>query len=89
MDDIETVEVEALIPDPEVFRELSITAMTAWRWDRDPRMANLGWPPAIYRGRYKFRDSNQYRKFKASLLRHAISKRDALLAGKATRERIA
>jgi hypothetical protein len=88
-DDMETIEVGALIPDPEVFRELSITAMTGWRWDRDPRMAELGWPPAIYRGRYKFRDSNQYRKFKARLLRQAIAKRDALLAGKATRERIA
>jgi hypothetical protein len=82
-DDMETVEVGALIPDPEVFRELSITAMTAWRWDRDPRMAELGWPPAIYRGRYKFRESKQYQKFKATLLRQAIAKRDALLAGKA------
>jgi hypothetical protein len=82
-DDMETVEVGALIPDPEVFRELSITAMTAWRWDRDPRMAELGWPLAIYRGRYKFRDSKQYQKFKTTLLRQAIAKRDALLAGKA------
>jgi hypothetical protein len=82
MQDMETVEVGALIPDPEVFRELSITAMTAWRWDRDPRMAELGWPPAVYRGRYKFRDSKQYQKFKATLLRQAIAKRDALLAGR-------
>jgi hypothetical protein len=81
-DDMETTEVGTLISDPEVFRELSITAMTGWRWDRDPRMADLGWPPAIYRGRYKFRDSNQYRKFKARLLRQAITKRDALLAGR-------
>ena len=87
-DDMETIEVGALIPDPEVFRELSITAMTAWRWDRDPRMAELGWPVPIYRGRYKFRDSKQYKKFKTNLLRQAIAKRDALLAGKATRERI-
>ena len=78
MEDIET-EIGALIPDPEVFRELRITPMTGWRWDRDPRMAELGWPPPIYRGRYKFRDSNQYQKFKSNLLRQAIAKRDARL----------
>jgi hypothetical protein len=79
MDDTVPIEVGALIPDQDVFRELSITAMTGWRWDRDPRMAGLGWPPPIYRGRYKFRDSLQYQKFKANLLRQAIAKRDALL----------
>jgi hypothetical protein len=49
-DDMEAIEVGALIPDPEVFHDLHITAMTGWRWDRDPRMAALGWPPPIYRG---------------------------------------
>jgi hypothetical protein len=78
-DDMEAPEVGALIPDPVVFRELSITSMTGWRWDRDPRMAELGWPPPIYRGRYKFRDARQYAQFKAQLLRQAISRRDALL----------
>ena len=77
--DVETAEVGALISDPQVFRDIGITAMTAWRWDRDPRMAELGWPPPIYRGRYKFRDSNQYQKFKANLLRQAIAKRTELL----------
>jgi hypothetical protein len=96
MEDMEVIEVGALIPDPEVFRDLSITPMTGWRWDRDPRMAELGWPPPIYRGRYKFRDSKRYQKFKANLLRQAIAKRDALLeeaaahrAWKQSRERIA
>jgi hypothetical protein len=77
-DDMAT-EVGALIPDPEVFRDLSITPMTGWRWDRDPKMAALGWPPPIYRGRYKFRDSHAYQKFKANLLRQAIAKRNTLL----------
>jgi hypothetical protein len=79
MQDMEAEQVGALIPDPDVFRDLSITSMTGWRWDRDPRMAALGWPPPIYRGRYKFRDSLQYQKFKANLLRQAIGRRDALL----------
>jgi hypothetical protein len=80
MSDVSEIQdgVGALIPDPEVFRELHITAMTGWRWDRDPRMAELGWPPPIYRGRYKFRDSKQYQKFKANLLRQAITRRAAL-----------
>jgi hypothetical protein len=77
MDNIETP--GALIPDRDVFRDLSISSMTGWRWDRDKRMAELGWPPPIYRGRYKFRDSNQIQKFKANLLRQAIGRRDALL----------
>jgi hypothetical protein len=68
-----------LIPDPEVFRDLHISKMTGWRWDRDPRMKELGWPPPIYRGRYKFRDSHQYQKFKARMAREAIARRDALL----------
>ena len=65
-EDTEIAEIGALIPDPEVFADLRITPMTGWRWDRDPRMVELGWPPPIYRGRYKFRDSNLYRKFKAN-----------------------
>jgi hypothetical protein len=75
----ESTEVGALIPDPDVFRDLRITAMTAWRWDRDPRMAELGWPPPIYRGRYKFRDSNLYQRFKSNLVRQSIERRGALL----------
>jgi hypothetical protein len=42
-------------------------------------MIALGWPPPIYRGRYKHRDANQYRKFKANLLQQAIKRRNALL----------
>jgi hypothetical protein len=78
-----------LIPDSEIFRDLHITKMTAYRWDRDPRMAELGWPPPIYRGRYKFRDSLAYEKFKAKLAREAIAKRSALLkklGGQTTKE---
>jgi hypothetical protein len=78
MDDSESANVGALIPDPKVFRDLSITAMTGWRWDRDPRMAELGWPPPIYRGRYKFRDANQIQKFKSNLLQQAIKRHGAL-----------
>jgi hypothetical protein len=63
-----------LIPDPEVFDDLSITAMTGWRWDRDPDKLAEGWPPPIYRGRYKFRDENKLKKYKAKLVKQGIAK---------------
>ena len=85
-EDTEIAEIGALIPDLEVFADLRITPMTGWRWDRDPRMVELGWPPPIYRGRYKFRDSNLYRKFKANLVRQAIARRNALLGQTAGEE---
>ena len=75
-----------LVPDPEVRRELHTTKMTTHRWDRDPRMAALGWPPAIYRGRFKFRDAVLYEQFKAKMAREAIAKRDALLKEQISRE---
>jgi hypothetical protein len=79
----------SLIPDPEVRRDLGITKMTTHRWDRDPRMVALGWPPPIYRGRRKSRDANAYAKFKARMVREAIARRAALLKGQAAREAIA
>jgi hypothetical protein len=78
---VEVDDFGSLISDPEVFRELGISPMTGWRWDRDPRMQALGWPVAIYRGRFKFRDSKQYERFRRNLMRQAIAKRDVLLAG--------
>ena len=38
---------DELIPDPIVFREMNISAMSGWRWDRDPAMAELGWPARV------------------------------------------
>ena len=73
------VEIGPLLPDPFIWQDLCLTSMTIWRWDRDPAMIALGWPPPIYRGRYKHRDANQYRKFKANLLQQAIKRRNALL----------
>jgi hypothetical protein len=71
---METAELGALIPDPKVCKDLCITAMTMWRWDRSAAMIALGWPLPIYRGRYKHRDADQYRKFKFNLLHQAIKR---------------
>jgi hypothetical protein len=32
---------------PQVAREFNVTLMTLWRWDRDPKLAKLGWEPPI------------------------------------------
>jgi hypothetical protein len=82
----ETVSFGTLVPDPEVRRELCITKMTTHRWDRDARMTALGWPPPIYRGRFKHRDRAAYEAFKAKMTREAIAKRDALLKEQISRE---
>ena len=43
--------VETLVPDPEVWRELGITSMSGFRWERDP---DLDFPPAIKISRPEF-----------------------------------
>jgi hypothetical protein len=34
---------DELVPDPQVAREFNVSLMTLWRWDRDPKLAELGW----------------------------------------------
>jgi hypothetical protein len=74
----------ALIPDPKISDDLSVTRMTMSRWDEDPRMAALGWPEVIYIGRRKYRDAKKYAEFKARLARKAIERRSALLKSSIT-----
>jgi hypothetical protein len=49
---------DELVPDPQVSKELSVTLMTIWRWDRDPEMVALGWPPPVYIRKRKYRGSS-------------------------------
>jgi hypothetical protein len=65
-----------LVPDPQVIREFGITAMTLWRWDRDPLLRELGWSPPIYIRRRKFRPRRALEAFKAAMLRRAIEARN-------------
>ncbi len=61
---------DELVPDPQVGRELNISSMTIWRWDRDPEMVALGWPPPVYIRKRKYRVRKLLEKFKnAALLR--------------------
>jgi hypothetical protein len=71
---------DPLIPDPKVFRDIGISAMTAWRWDRDKKMIEAGWPPQLKRGGRNFRSGRALRKFKNRLMREAIKVRRSILS---------
>jgi hypothetical protein len=64
-----------LVPDPQVAREFGVTPMSIWRWDRDPRLAELGWPPAVKIRHRNFRLRRELELFKARLWRDALAKR--------------
>jgi hypothetical protein len=66
---------DQLIPDPQICSEFNITPMTIWRWDHDPTLIELGWPPAVKIRNRKFRSRNLVESFKARLLRHALEQR--------------
>src|SRR5262245_65347434 len=61
-----------LIPDPVVCAEFGVTAMTLWRWTRDP---DLNFPPAIAIRNRNFRSRKQLETFKARMLSKAIRHR--------------
>jgi hypothetical protein len=65
-------EPDSLVPDPQVCREFGVSAMTLWRWDRDP---DLNFPARIAIGRRNYRSRKKIEKFKARLLRRAIAQR--------------
>ena len=63
---------DTFIPDPQVWKELGISSMTGWRWQRDP---GLNFPPAIQiRGR-NFRSRRQLERWKDEMLRRSIGGR--------------
>jgi hypothetical protein len=62
-------EVDTLVADPQVCRELDITPMSLWRWTRDPE---LNFPPPIQIRKRNFRSRRQLEEFKARMLRRGI-----------------
>jgi hypothetical protein len=72
---VETELVDTLVPDPRVAEEFGVTLMSLWRWDRDPQLIALGWPPPInIRGRNS-RSRRLLEAFKQAMLRRAIAER--------------
>ena len=70
-------EIDHLVPDPQVAKELSITTMTIYRWDRNPAKAALGWPPKVKHGTKgrNYRHRRQLEAYKRNLLELALAKR--------------
>ena len=64
---------DELVPDPQVAREFNVTLMTLWRWDRDPRLAELGWEPPVKIRRRNYRRRRPLEKFKAALRNFGIT----------------
>jgi hypothetical protein len=72
---------EELVPDPHVSKEFGITSMTVWRWDHDPKMAELGWPAPVYIRRRKYRPRQKLEAFKQRMVEHAARERGRRHAG--------
>jgi hypothetical protein len=49
--------------------------MTLWRWDRDPELIALGFPPPIHIRKRKFRVRKKLEAFKHQIMRRAIAQR--------------
>ncbi len=69
-------EADQLIPDPRVCVELGVTAMTLWRWDRNPELIALGWALPVHINKRKYRSRRQFEKFKRMMVQRAIENRD-------------
>jgi hypothetical protein len=71
---------DALVPDGQVAVELgNISLMTIVRYDADPAMASLGWPPPIRLKQRKYRSRHALEAFKAALIRRAVEQRRRLV----------
>jgi ParB-like chromosome segregation protein Spo0J len=66
---------DTLVPDPQVQKEFGVTAMSIWRWDRDPELIELGWPLPIRIRSRKFRSRIALENFKRVMARKAIEQR--------------
>jgi hypothetical protein len=71
---------DELVPDPEVRREFDISPATEIRWDLDPRMIALGWPPIIRIGQKRYRSRRAIEAFKRGLIKRASAERGKLVA---------
>jgi hypothetical protein len=56
-----------LVPDPQIAKELGISLMTIWRWDRDAELTDLGWPAPVYIRKRKYRNRQQFTKLQRAI----------------------
>jgi hypothetical protein len=64
---------DELVPDPRVAREFNVTLMTLWRWDHDPKLAELGWEPPVKIRTRNYRRRRPLEKFKVALSNFGIT----------------
>jgi hypothetical protein len=67
---------DELVPDPVVCDEFDISSMTLWRWDRDPELVALGFPPPVFIRRRKYRSRQKLEKFKRTVLHRTVTQRE-------------
>ena len=67
---------DALIPDAQVAEEMGVTLMSLWRWDRNKKLIEAGWPPPVYLNKRRYRGRKLLEEFKAQLIERAIKDRD-------------
>ena len=64
---------DELVPDPQVAREFNVSLMTLWRWDRDLKLAELGWEPPVKIRTRNYRRRRPLEKFKVALRNFGIT----------------
>jgi hypothetical protein len=65
---------DPLVPDPRVAEEFGVSLMTLWRWDHDPRMAELGWEPPVKIRKRNYRSRSVLEKVKAAAMKIGIAR---------------
>jgi hypothetical protein len=71
-----TTEFDELVPDNVAAQECGgVSRMSVFRWDRDPRMIELGWPPRVMLNGRGYRSRKLLERFKANLMARAIAAR--------------
>jgi len=75
VDESDAEQVIELVPDPDVAKEFGTSLMSLWRWDQDPAMAELGWPPPVKIRKRNHRVRQSLERFKQTLIRQAIEER--------------
>jgi hypothetical protein len=70
---------DVLVGDPQFIQELDISNGTKCRYDKDPAMAALGWPPPMKIKERNYRSRRMIEAFKAAMLKRAIEERRKLM----------
>ena len=71
---------DEFVADPDVARELGISLMSVWRYDTDPAMAALNWPPKITIRKRNFRSRRALEAYKTGMINRAAADRKRLFA---------